>query len=178
MHKVTCYYCRKLFDRDSEPYIEIATRRYAHEECVPDYVKNKPKEDKSVIQDKEYEEYEELSKYIKQLFKMQALTPVIVRQIKEYKQTYNYSYSGMKKALYWYYELKRNSIKKSNGTIGIIPYIYDKALDYYYHLYLGQIAAAEETVPIPKTQRITIQSPQCTPELMKRKLFILEDEDE
>lgn len=179
-HPVICYYCNQRFDRDLEPFVQVNGNRYAHKDCIPDYARKEQTmaaEEQLSPQEKNYQDYEDLIKYIKQLFKMRTVLPTVIKQIKEYKQNYGYSYSGMRKTLYWFYELKGNSIKKANGTISIIPFVYDKALDYYYHLYLGKIAAEEETVPIPAPQKITIQSPVCIPELMKRRPFLLEDEE-
>lgn len=167
-HIVTCYYCNGRFDRDKEPFVQVSARRYCHKRCAP-------KEQQIVISQEE-QDYNDLIKYIEQLFKAPVL-PNVIKQIKDYKQNYGYSYSGIKKTLYWFYELKRNSVKKANKMIGIVPYVYDQALDYYYHLYLGQIAAAEDSIPIPPTQKIIIQSPVCTPELKKRKPFVLEDDE-
>ena len=51
---------------------------------------------------------------------------------------YDFTYSGMLKSLKWFYEIKHNDKDSSNGRIGIIPYIYKDAYDYYYNLYLAQ----------------------------------------
>lgn len=41
------------------------------------------------------------------------------------------TYRGQLLSLKYFYEIKKNSIKKSNGSIGIIPFIYDEAKIYY-----------------------------------------------
>lgn len=40
-------------------------------------------------------------------------------------------YKGQLLTLKYFYEIKRNSIKKSNGSIGIIPFVYAEAKNYY-----------------------------------------------
>ena len=47
-HIVTCVYCKKKFDRDKYPFIQISQRRYAHQECslTEDQKKNKEEQDK------------------------------------------------------------------------------------------------------------------------------------
>jgi hypothetical protein len=32
-HIVTCIYCKKKFDRDKFPFVQVSQRRYAHQEC-------------------------------------------------------------------------------------------------------------------------------------------------
>ena len=46
----------------------------------------------------------------------------------------------MLKTLIYWYEIKGNSTEKANGGIGIIPYVYKDASEYYYSIYLAQIA--------------------------------------
>lgn len=41
------------------------------------------------------------------------------------------TYRGQLLSLKYFYEIKKNSIKKSNGSIGIVPFIYDEAKIYY-----------------------------------------------
>lgn len=33
-HVVLCPYCKKKFDRDKVPFVRVAERRYAHEDCA------------------------------------------------------------------------------------------------------------------------------------------------
>lgn len=40
-------------------------------------------------------------------------------------------YRGQLLTLKYFYEVKKNSIKKANGSIGIIPFVYDEARQYY-----------------------------------------------
>lgn len=162
MHKVICYYCGETFDRDAEPFVQVTARRYAHAKCSP----------KIEISQQE-RDYNNLIAYIKKLFNVQVVLPIVIKQIKEYHQNYGYSYSGIQKSLYWFYELKGNSVAKANNQLGIVPYIYSDACDYFYHLYLGEIAS-RETIEMPAPKKITIKSPTCTPEKIKREMFNLE----
>ncbi len=168
MHMVTCIYCGDRFNRDKEAFIQISARRFAHAKCVPEHQKNISKQE---------QDYNDLINYIKKLYNVPAVLPTVIKQIKDFRQEYGYTYVGMRKSLHWFYELKNNPISKSNNTIGIIPYIYEDVKDYYYHLYLGELAA-EEDVSIPPPKSVTIHSPTCVPELQRRELFNLEDDDE
>lgn len=54
----------------------------------------------------------------------------------DYIREYQYTYSGMLKALVYFYEVKGNNKNKANGGIGIIPFIYKDAYNYYYNLWM------------------------------------------
>ena len=68
----------------------------------------------------------------------------------------------MQKTLYWWFELKHNSIEKANDGIGIVPFVYNDASNYFYNLYLADIAnkAAPEKIKKPEVQEIEIGSPR------------------
>ena len=101
-------------------------------------------------------------------------------QVKQYREEYNYTYSGMYKALKYFYEIKGSDVKKANGGIGIIPYIYKQAHDYYYALWEAQQRNENKVEVIqsyvPQVQEIRIKRPQLKPK--KRDLFTFLDEEE
>lgn len=52
------------------------------------------------------------------------------KQLSDYrKEPYNYTNEGMRLTLYYFYELMENPLKE--GTLGIIPYIYEEAKQDY-----------------------------------------------
>ena len=150
---VKCKYCGIQFNRNAEPFVEVGGRRYAHKECAEKYQQSISQEER---------DYMELEKYIKKLFKKNVVSARIKKQIKDFKQEYKYTYSGMQKTLYWWFELKHNSIEKANDGIGIVPFVYNDALNYFYNLYLADIAnkAAPERIKKPEVQEIEIGSPR------------------
>ena len=164
---VKCKYCGIQFNRNAEPFIEVGGRRYAHKECAEKYQASISQEEK---------DYLELEKYIKKLFNKNVLTAKIKKQIKDYKEQYNYTYSGIQKTLYWWFELKNNSIEKANDGIGIVPFVYQDACDYFYRLYLAKIAndVAPEVIHKPKIREIEIDSPRA--DVAPPKLFNFEEE--
>ena len=112
MHKVKCYYCGQYFDRDKVPYTQVTSNRYAHNDCsLSDDEKRK----------QELKDKEELEQYIIKLLKIDYVDARIQLQIKQYINDYNFTYSGIRKALIYFYEIKGNSIDKANGGIGIDP---------------------------------------------------------
>ncbi len=168
-HYVTCIYCKQQFNRDKEATHKISERRYAHQKCFEEHEANKSQEEKDL---------DALEKYVMKLFDEPFVNARVKKQIKDFQQTYHYTYSGMLKTLIWWYEIKGNSTELSNGGIGIIPFIYQQACDYYYALYLAQIANEEKDVKkyTSGTKEINIFSPRAW--IQPPHLFDLgEDED-
>jgi hypothetical protein len=165
-HLVKCFYCGQTFDAASEPYTKPRANRYAHAACDQKANANKTQEEK---------DYEALIEYIKQLFGNP--NPRVWKQLKEYKDVYNYTYSGMLKTLIWWFEIKHGDIEKANGGIGIIPYVYDQALQYYYALYLAQIANEDKDIEHyqVRVREFVIEEPKATPK--PPRLFKFEEEE-
>jgi hypothetical protein len=64
-------------------------------------------------------------------FHIEKLTPKINMQIKKYMKEYGYSYEGIEYCVRYFFIIKENSIDKAQGGIGIVPYIYEEAKQYY-----------------------------------------------
>ena len=167
-HMVKCKYCGVMFDANEEPYVKVTERRYAHKACVD-------KQDALKTQDEK--DLEELEKYIKELLHLDSISPRIRKQIHTYHINNSYSYSGMRKALYWFYEVEGNSIEKANGGIGIIPYVYDNAYKYFLNIYIAQMQNEEKNINDykPQEKRIKIPSPRAY--VKPKKLFNMGDEE-
>ena len=120
---------------------------------------------------------EDLEKYIMELLEEEYISPKVRKQLTAYVEQYNFTYSGMKKALIYFYEVKGNDKKKANGGIGIIPYCYRDAYNYYYSLWIAN-QKNEGKVIIdykPQTREVRIPPPQLKPR--KRRLFNFFEED-
>lgn len=169
MHKVKCVYCKNTFDRDKEPYEQISERRYAHLSCAIAAKNEKSQADL---------DKEELEKYILELLKEEFISPRVRKQINQYVQDYNFTYSGMKKALVYFYEVKGNDKSKAAGGIGIVPYVYRDAYNYYYSLWLANQKNEDKNIVhyVPTVREVRIPSPQLKQK--RRKLFNFFEEDE
>lgn len=167
-HIVTCVYCKQRFDRDKFPFIQVSARRYAHQECSLTEEQKKSKEE----QDKEA-----LEQYIMQLFKTDYIDARVRKQIKQFREEYNYTYSGIRKALVYFFEVKGNSIEKANGGIGIVPYVYQNAYNYYLALWQAQQKNQDKVLTnyIPQIKEVVIPRPQR--KVKKRELFTFLDEE-
>lgn len=112
-----CLYCEETFDRNKEPFQPVG-RRYAHQKCYDLYYTE--------------EDYykEEIYKFIKRIFGPNYKYAVIERQrVKFLKE--GLTNKGIYYALKYHFEVKNGSVEKSEGRIGIVPYLYEEALEYY-----------------------------------------------
>lgn len=157
-HFVICKYCGCRFNRDVEPFVEVNARRYAHKKCAEQVEATIPQDEK---------DYNNLEKYIKQLFKTDKINAKTKKQIRDFKQEYGYTYTGILKTLYWWYEIKGHTTELAKDGIGIVPYVYDDAESYYYTLYLAdQINRRIQTYQ-PKVIEVEIPSPEVEPNPIK-----------
>jgi hypothetical protein len=112
------------------------------------------------------------------LLKEDYITPKVRKQMNTYIEEYGFTYSGMRKALIYFYEVKKNDASKANGGIGIIPYCYKQARDYYYALWLAQQRNENKVIQdyVPKVRVVKIPPPQIKVKKMKHFNFFEEEE--
>lgn len=166
-HRVKCTVCGRVFDRDKEAYINTSARRYAHYKCATGV-------DPPI--DQEQKDKEELEEYIKKIFHIDYITPKINKQIKSYMDNYGYTYSGMHGALVYAFEIKHSDINKANGGIGLVPWVYSEAKEYFNKLSSIQ----EKNTEIINTKTIESKVIYIRPpkrKIKKRNLFSFLDEE-
>ena len=157
-----------IFDRDKEPIKQISERRYAHLKCAiaAENEKSQAEKDK-----------EDLEKYIMELLEEDYISPRVRKQMNSYIETYNFTYSGMKKALVYFYEVNKNDKSKANGGIGIIPYVYRDAYNYYYTLWLANQKNEHKVIIDYKPVIREVRIPPLQLKPRKRHLFSFFEED-
>ena len=150
-HKVICYYCKQIFDRDKEEFVKVSDRRYAHKKCAEqqDAAATQIEKDKAAFW-----------ACVKEIFGAKYNYVMINQQAQNFIEKYNYTWSGMTKSLQWFFNIKHGSKEDGNGGIGIIPYVYDKAKEYYYAIYLAELNNKEKKITRPVVD-ICIQSPRA-----------------
>ena len=84
----------------------------------------------------------------------------------------------MLKALVYFYEIKGNSVDKANGGIGIIPFIYNDAYNYYYSLWLANQKNEDKDISTFTPQAIEVTIPCPKREIRRRRLFTFLDQEE
>ena len=171
-HNVKCLYCGITFDRDKHTdCVAVSARRYAHLQCHLENASQKTQEEK---------DREALEEYIKKLFNVSSISARVRKQIKDFQAEYKYTYSGMLKSLTYFFEVKGNDIEKANGGIGIIPYVYQQAYNYYYSIWVAQ--QTNDAKPIEQLQTvervITIPPPQRQDKRVKKLFSFLDEEEE
>lgn len=162
---VICAYCKKSMSKKDENCVMIGNNKYVHKAC------------QELENQREKTDKEKLEEYIKELFQISYIEPRIKAQIKKYVEEYNYTYSGMQKALYYYYEIKGGDKSKANGGIGIVPYVYQNAYNYFYELWLAQQKNKDVRIELyqPRVKEIVIPRPER--KIKKRPLFTFLDEE-
>jgi hypothetical protein len=163
---VICAYCKKELSKKSQDCVMVSNNKYVHKKCQ-ELEEHREKTDKEKLED-----------YIKQLFDMDYVSPRVKTQITKFIEEYNFTYSGIQKALYYFYEIKGGDLSKSNGKISIVPYVYQDAYRYFYNLWLAKQKNKDIKIEYyePKVKEITIQRPQRN--VRKRVLFEFLNEEE
>lgn len=170
-HYCICAICNERFDRDKVQAVRHGARRYAHQGCFPqgEIVPLANVKDTDLIA---------LEEYIMKLYNVEYVPPRMRKQINSFIEENKYSYSGILKTLTWWYEIKKNDIKDSHGSLNIVPYIYEDAKAYYYSLYLAEEKNKQKDIiaykELPSIE-VTISLPKVA--VKKHKFFNLEEDE-
>lgn len=125
--QVKCPMCKASFAKSAT--IEHGKRYY----CQPCYaIKSQPKA---------RTDWDDLYDTIKHYYG--SVTPVMFRQLKQYREETGYKFtdSGMRLTLIYYHEILGRPVLDGTQTLGIIPYVYEDAKRYYSEVYrLSQLA--------------------------------------
>ena len=160
-----CFWCHKGMHKDANDVIAMPQlpNRYVHKKCNESHPEN---------------DEEKLILYIIKLFQLKEdyILPKYQKQLKQYKEEYNFTYSGMLKALKYWYEVKKHPIDLNRG-VGAIIQAYKPAYDYYYAIYMADLENQKKNFNdyIPKDIEIKIIPPEK--QVIKRKLFTFLDEE-
>lgn len=103
------------------------------------------------------------------------------KQVKEFKENKNYTYSGIRKSLQYFFEIKENSIERAKGSLGIVPYVYEDAKKYWHNLnnikqINEEIISKEDIIDMP-IKEIYIRAPDRQPMKHYKLLFTFLNED-
>ena len=106
-----CPHCNNEVKEEDAIY-NTKTKRYYHEFCYNELLERK-----------------QLCDYICELFSYKKPSVRIYQQMTSYHDK-GVSYSDMLLALKYFYEIKKVDINKSQGGIGIIPYVLEEAKEF------------------------------------------------
>lgn len=113
--KVKCPLCGKF---NEKALTVLDNQRYYCEDC---YKKKK----------QESQDYKDLYAYICELYEIDKLEGLMLKQIKKFKEEFGYSYKGMKTTLDFFFHIETNNTPDYEMGIGIIPFAYKKAYAFY-----------------------------------------------
>lgn len=113
--KVKCPTCGTLNDKENT--ISHSSKYYC-KDCYDSKIK-------------ETQNYKELITYICELYQIEAPTGWILKQIKDFKEQFNYSYKGIGTTLRYFFEIKEGNDVADSMGIGIVPFVYDEAYKFY-----------------------------------------------
>lgn len=159
-HYVVCLVCGKKFDRDKYPVIKIGTR-YAHTECAGE-------------QTQQFADKDSLYQYIKTKDPKYNFI-LIEKQLENMMKAHpDYTYSGILKSLQYFLDIENGEWDTEKG-IAIVPYVYQKAFDYFYNLYCIQKKNEGKIIPT-SVQTVKIFSPRTTVEPKRMWKWEVDDE--
>lgn len=111
--EVICQFCKSQTRKvDINEVVKIDNKNF-HKECA-----------------KLYEDRKKLYETVCRIFKLKAPGPKNNAYISKFFNQ-GMTYKGMYCTLIYFYDIRKNNIKKSNEGIGIIPYVYEEAKKYF-----------------------------------------------
>ena len=120
--KPTCPYCKK--EVEGKEFKKHQNRKY-HIECYQKMVNEKYENSKK------NDSQQELYEYVCKLFGIKELTPLINQQIRNFVERDKLKYQGILYSLKYYFEICENELTDDIRGIGIVPYIYEDAKNFY-----------------------------------------------
>ncbi|TPF18069.1 hypothetical protein [Priestia megaterium] len=141
--KVKCPYCERNVDKDvAIPH----QKRYYHEACLRD-------------KERSVQHRKELNEYICKLYKVEVLTGMMRKQIKEFEEEYRYKLKGIELALRYFYDTLDNPLREGDG-LGIVPFVYEDAKKHYMGKQKVQKTMKNLNEEMVTEKRVKIKSPQ------------------
>lgn len=173
-HMVKCLYCGKMFDAQEDGkntvWFKPRKNRYAHIECGKQHEAEKTQDEK---------DYEQLYFYVKENQKENFDYVKFKKIVEAWQKDYGFTFNGMYYTLIYFYEVKKNSKEKFiNGSIGIIPFCYKDAQNYYYNIYIASQRAGTGSYDATKRRIVEIEPPVARQKPIKLFNLDMEDDDE
>lgn len=112
--QVKCPYCETYLEKEDAITYK---KRHFHPNCL------KKKE-------REVTDRKELHELICEIYKIDTLTGMMYKQIKNFQEENKYKLKGIELSLRYFYQTLDNNPKEGEG-IGIVPYVYEEAKRHY-----------------------------------------------
>lgn len=158
-----CEFCHKGIPMGQE--VVLPGDRFAHVDC---YSKDNS-HGKS--------DYDKLFEYIMTLYNESFVDPAKQKSIKNMIDNYGFTYSGIHGTLAYIYEVRKMKPQESN-YLGIVPYYYTKAKEYYEELKRVQEINAAKDIENYKPKEIVVKRKERERiDFGKKKFSILDEEN-
>ena len=154
-HIVKCPKCGQYFDTNTVQAVQVGARRYGHATCYQDNTDFVP----LVQKPEEDPDYKRIMDYVSKIFGTTANYALVKKEIKKFTEENKFSLSGILKSLIYWFEVKKNPVDKANGHLGIVPFIYQDAYNYYLALFIAQQANADKVLD-NEIKEVTIAPPE------------------
>lgn len=153
-----CKWCNEWVDKSLNDHTKTNVGYY-HNPCYQQFELNK-------------QHLKELHDYISKVYNVEFPTGWMLKQIKEYKTKRNYTYKGMELTLRFIYEVENKYLREaSDSGLGLIPYFYEKAKQYYINLY--SVTQSATNIEIDNTSEIIYLKPPTNKK--KNKLINIDE---
>lgn len=161
-----CFWCSKAINPKAENVIELPGMfgRYSHKSCAQTHPEN---------------DREKFIVYLIKLYKCDERDEIwqsFLRRAETMIKDYKFTYSGMMKALEYFHVVNKNPVDRRRG-IGIIPYVYSQAYQYYYNLWIAQQENEKRNFKVSESEEIEINISPPKRQPKRRPLFKFLEED-
>lgn len=146
-NEVMCRVCRRRFDRDkleeNVDWVQPSPRYYYHLNCWRNWKQNR--NNIGYKGRNEHFWHEAMVDFLYKTKKMDIDFARLNKMWKSYLKPPNkYTAKGIYFALKYFYDVQKNDIEKANGSIGIVPHIYNESAEYWANLEFKRRGTIEE----------------------------------
>lgn len=174
-HIIQCRLCKERFDTNKEEYVLIGQKAYYHKKCYDDWVKNK---NNAKTSNEENFWKESVIDYLYRDVKIPINFAKLENQWANFiKPSKKMTPKGIYFAVKYYYDVKHGNKDKAADGIGIVPYIYQEAAQYWTDLEVkkqGTIESIIEQIKSRESRPVQYFTPKETKKEKKTK-WNLED---
>jgi len=119
-----CDFCKEEI---SDTQYKTRKKKRYHNGCYEKLVGQTEVKNQQKAKSLKNNDKESLEQYICLLYEIDEISYKIEKQIEDFVSQRGYTYSGIQKTLYYFYELENNLVGEFTSTIGIVLHYYDKA---------------------------------------------------
>lgn len=161
-----CPICNNYFSPDKEAYKLHSSGkyngRYFHEDCYERFLREGGKEE---------QDRAKLYAFIREQLNIEKMTQRDIIMLNKYRKDHGYTYSGMLGTLVYFTKIKGQTMT----GVGIIPYTYDDARDYFQAQAIEQERIDQFKGEAVKEVKIVMEKPKGPTPNKLRKAISMED---